>query len=460
MIYKSVLLSKWIFFSLYWISIIIQVIAVSNIFYESKAGTIIPFNWNNTNSIPWITFGLYLFIVLLLQFLFLIMYARAAIHAPGMLEIYPNVQQTNYSNLYTTYDFQKLVSLTLSLAEKANIAVDRIFVTPTTIPNAFTFSLPFVGSIVVINTNILEIGTENEVRAVIAHELGHVAYHDSLIKLISSSPTQFFHLIYLYIYALLVLGIANSLLIDANITTAFYRLLLLGFVYIVISFLKDLSNLLIEKSFRDAEVLCDYHAAVLTSPEITINMLLKLGNRVEVIQNLYNEFLWLAKRSHPQTTSLSSEEFTRLISQVPSSGINAYDQNLSAAAPILFVISRLQELKKNYYVSLSDSEIQDLALKSAQKLFYEWQTRIGAASDELPANTTIINWEYADVDHSGYLDREEIRNLVLELKKNPHAMLFRNEESKVSLFLDHPNIRKRILFVYDTFLATPANGDY
>ena len=408
MAYKSILISKWVFFSLYWISIIIQIIIVSNIFFESKTGTIIPFNWNNTNNIQWVTIGIYLCIVLLLQFIFLIIYARSTINTPGMIEIYPNITQSEYSSLYTKYNVQKLVSLTLDLAKNANIKVDRIFITPTTIPNAFTFSLPFMGSIVVVNTNILDIGNENEVRAVIAHELGHIVYHDSLIKLISNSPMQFFHVVYLYIYALLILGIANSLLIDINIETAFYRLLLLGFVYIVISFLKDLSNLLIEKSFRDAEILCDYHAALLTSPEITINMLLKLGNRVEVIQNLYNEFLWLAKRTNPQLTTLSKEEFIRLIGQIPND-INANDQNLSAAAPILFIISRLQELKKNYYVPLSDSEIQDLALKSAKKLFYEWQTYIEPANDRLNQDSNIINWEQADIDHTGYLERDEIK---------------------------------------------------
>ena len=104
--------------------------------------------------------------------------------------------------------------------------------------------------------------------------------------------------------------------------------------------------------------------------------------------------------------------------------INANDQNLSAAAPILFIISRLQELKKNYYVPLSDSEIQDLALKSAKKLFYEWQTYIEPANDRLNQDSNIINWEHADIDHSGYLDRDEIKHLIIELKEDPKTMLF------------------------------------
>ena len=94
MAYKSILISKWVFFSLYWISIIIQIIIVSNIFFESKTGTIIPFNWNNTNNIQWVTIGIYLCIVLLLQFIFLIIYARSTINTPGMIEIYPNITQS------------------------------------------------------------------------------------------------------------------------------------------------------------------------------------------------------------------------------------------------------------------------------------------------------------------------------------------------------------------------------
>lgn len=123
----------------------------------------------------------------------------------GMVELYPKFNSsTKWKCQYSRDD---LIKWTKELAEKSGVSVDKVFIMRSPLPNAFTFSLPLIGTVIVVHTNLLDVLGQSEVMSVIAHEIGHVKNADSLISIIVRMPAIFVDLIYLYVYVRLGIGV-------------------------------------------------------------------------------------------------------------------------------------------------------------------------------------------------------------------------------------------------------------
>lgn len=445
--YLKIHLRKWFYFFLFWIWGGIQVLIISNLRYDPSS--IVPFTWKVPFTFAWLPIFLYLIIVVVLQFLLLFGYAMYMIRNNNLfVELYPQVESVTYlGGLSSTVTPDFIQGAIQQLANKAGVKVSRAIVAKNKVPNAFTFSVPIMGSFLVFHSNLIEICDQTETEAVIAHELAHIKNRDGLIQIIGGAPKISLHVIYVYIYALFGLSIATPLLLNFDLITAGVRSLFLLMTFAIVSFLNNVATIILNRSSKEAEMLADLFASSLTSPEAVINLLVKLGTRVEVIHSLRRELLWLINIEDPKADQLDGATLGRLILELPNN-VSPYDGELELLAPYLFVASKLHDLQKYYQVELSDIQISQLAINAAHNLHEQRKRQVKEGQEQ---KSIIVDWRMSDVDQSGHLDISEIRMLVKDLRK-PDRTLFKNSESVSDLSLDHPNIRARILSISRHFL--------
>ncbi len=67
------------------------------------------------------------------------------------------------------------------LAYKANLPMPKLYIIPDAMPNAFATGRDHEHAVVAVTEGLLELLTDEEVEAVIAHELSHIKHYDMLI---------------------------------------------------------------------------------------------------------------------------------------------------------------------------------------------------------------------------------------------------------------------------------------
>jgi len=73
------------------------------------------------------------------------------------------------------------------LVNKANLPMPKLYIIPEQQPNAFATGRDYEHAVVAVTEGLLELLTEEEVEAVIAHELSHIKHYDMLIGTITAS---------------------------------------------------------------------------------------------------------------------------------------------------------------------------------------------------------------------------------------------------------------------------------
>lgn len=259
-------------------------------------------------------------------------------------------------------------------------------------------------------------------------------------------PSTFVDLIYLYIYIRLALGIANSLAIG-NFYDAGFRLISLGAFFVLSKFLASVSKYFMQKGSRAAELLGDYHAASVLGHEATINALIRLGQRVEAITVLFEEINWLESLNPERSGSLSRAELLRMITQYPLDGID--EVNAREVAPNLFLTTRLKHMRTVYGVEFSNDQIQT-AVRPAVSSLLEKRKEVKQLSQQ-SKETETIDWRIVDYDKDTRLSKKELNDLLKILRENPRKMLF-DQEVGINLHtMDHPDFRRRVLFIAEEF---------
>jgi Zn-dependent protease with chaperone function len=344
------------------------------------------------------------------------------------------------------YSRNRIVEWTRSLAEKSRVNVEKIYLMESPLPNAFTFSLPFIGSVVVVHSNTLEVLNAEEVQAIIAHELGHIKNRDSIVNIFTRMPSFFVDLIYIYVYIRLVLAILTSALIG-DFYLAGIRVVALVAFFLLSRIFAALSRYFMQKGSRAAELLGDYHAASVLGHEATINALIRLGQRVEAITALFEEINWLESLNPERTGSITRGELLRIITQFPLDGID--EVNAREIAPNLFLSTRLKHMRKIYGVELSDEQIQKAVQPAVASLH---EKRVEGKNESQPLKMTqTIDWRMFDYNEDRRLSDEELRGLLKQLRENPQKMLFDQEVGLTFHTMDHPDFRRRILFIAEEF---------
>jgi len=73
------------------------------------------------------------------------------------------------------------------LVAKANLPMPSLYIIPDNVPNAFATGRDYEHAVVAVTEGLLELLDEEEVEAVIAHELSHVKHYDMLVGTITAT---------------------------------------------------------------------------------------------------------------------------------------------------------------------------------------------------------------------------------------------------------------------------------
>ena len=432
---------KWMAIYAFLIMDIVQILFVS-ILTVSHPIFVLGFDFSHSN--PIISASLFITIGLM-QITMLYFTASQMLRQRDLVILYPKYNED--TEWLSRYSRDELVKWTHDLAKRSKVKVNKIFLMNSPLPNAFTFSLPFLGSVVVVHSNTLEVLSEEEVKAIITHELGHIANRDSIVQIFTRMPSFFIDIIYLYIYILLAVSISSAILLDGDPILAGIRLAVLAGFFLLSRLLTTISRLFMQKASRAAELMSDYHAASILGYEATINALIRLGQRVEAITVLIEEIRWLESLNPERAGPITNAELMRIITHYPLDGID--EVNARQVAPGVFLSTRLKHLREVYGLQLSDDQIEtavDAAVPELQK----------KRDDAKPISKTTkelrrVDWRDVDYNDDKRLSSEELIDLLKKLRDNPNKMLFDREVGANLLTLDHPDFRRRVLFIAEEF---------
>ncbi|MFW9995735.1 MAG: M48 family metallopeptidase [Candidatus Odinarchaeota archaeon] len=394
-------------------------------------------------------------IVLTVIFQIVLLYLQVLLmfRQPGLVEIYPeNQMPDSFLNPVSPaghYNTTKIVRMVKNVCQKSQTSVERIYLTITPIPNAFTLSLPGIGSIINIHTNIIDVLTDSELEAVIAHEIGHIRGHDSVLKLIIKSPSIYLNLSFMYLYLVIIAGILESSVINQDLTATITRIIIFAVVYAITRLFTLITAFTLFKGDRAVEMLADLHAAHITSPMVTINTLIRIGQRAEVIKVLLENF---QKMELLQRKSLAEEDKARLLNFISLYPLREVDERKARIlAPFIYLMGQFRILRNIYHAPLTDQDIINLSAQSVESL-----KRSGVIMSDVSKIKQLSkmtrDWREFDVDQNEFLDAQELHNFIVMLKTNPNKFLFESETEENFLIQEHPDIRNRILNVYDHFM--------
>lgn len=353
-------------------------------------------------------------------------------------QIFPVPEKDQPSIVYPSHlSEEMLVDTTLELAQKMEVEVAGIFVGEDPVPNAFTTFALGSGNSVFINSNLLMILDEQSVRAVIAHELGHIKNKDVLYQIGVIVPQQFVRLWVL----LLVVQAFGVALLSGGVFTFFTRMLLVFGVFMFLGVCETIMSKVGNWYAQTKEKMADAYAVQYTSIEGMINGFLQLNDRSHTLKafiaalkkedkELDNTILQEALRIFPtgvKTQEEIEEKVTRIYAQAHMQllftrlRIEAEDETKQTW--IRNMISHQKEAKK-------DPEAKKETVKKESKQPFVWRD---------------FDW-----NHDGVLDGKEIQALVQVLRDEPTAMSDKEEKEGA-----HPPIRERILFLADLMEGAP-----
>ncbi|MDK2383623.1 MAG: M48 family metalloprotease [Candidatus Korarchaeota archaeon] len=86
-----------------------------------------------------------------------------------------------------------LYSMARMLAERSGLKrMPQVFIAPTEVPNAFAFGSPIFGYGVAVTEGLLRILDEEEIEAVLGHEIGHIKHGDMHVMMIATALPAIF----------------------------------------------------------------------------------------------------------------------------------------------------------------------------------------------------------------------------------------------------------------------------
>jgi Zn-dependent protease with chaperone function len=354
---------------------------------------------------------------------------------------------------------REIVDTVRELARELGVGrIDRVQLIDRPDPNAFTASWPGVGSFVAIHSNVLELLPRACIRAVLAHEVGHVRRRDSIAALVTHLPASGAR----FLLAWAGIPLLQGLLGAADLAEFVRRLAGCGVALVA----WQAASRVVARSHggasQRAELVADAYAALACGWTTHLNALLLIADRVEALSAVA-----AALRDLPERIGQRPEPRTLLavLNLLPRGGIDR--KAAIEAAPRLFVKERLLALRAGLGLPLDDANIDDLAARAAEtfreKLAMEKENeaaerRAEGKPEPVPseeqgqaAPSDDAHWRRFDVDNSGHLDVAEARVMVESLRGEPNRMCFRDPLEGVDRLTTHPPMRARILSVADVF---------
>ncbi len=94
----------------------------------------------------------------------------------------------------------RLYSMVERLSQKSGLKMPRVMVANIPVPNAFAYGSPIAGTRVAVTSELLKTLEEEEVEAVIGHELGHLKHRDVQVMMFVSILPAIFYFIYISMF--------------------------------------------------------------------------------------------------------------------------------------------------------------------------------------------------------------------------------------------------------------------
>jgi heat shock protein HtpX len=85
------------------------------------------------------------------------------------------------------YSARGLYDIVERLSKKANLPMPALYIIPDQVPNAFATGRDYNHAVVAVTEGLLELLDEDEVEAVVAHELSHIKHYDMLIGTVAAT---------------------------------------------------------------------------------------------------------------------------------------------------------------------------------------------------------------------------------------------------------------------------------
>jgi heat shock protein HtpX len=163
----------------------------------------------------------------------------------------------------------------------ADVPVPRLAVMPTDVPNAFSAGRNAKNAIVVVTRGLVDRLDEEEIEAVLAHELAHITNRDAIVMTISAAPAL--------LGRKLLWGFVSLPATSPSIAGKIgFTLLLLYLLPVVLTawMVYAFATLLVTSISRYREFVADRGAALLTgAPEQLMSALQKMADQVPLIPN-------------------------------------------------------------------------------------------------------------------------------------------------------------------------------
>ncbi len=374
----------------------------------------------------------------------------------GMIEVYPS--DKSESRRFGGYTAPQLVQLVHQLIHDMDTGkVRQIVISDRPEPNAFTAHVVGYGNVVVLHSNLLEVLPPEGVKAVVAHEVGHIRRRDSIRYLVTSLPRTFLAFIWLTLLWKIGVGIVgfegDLWLLARRMVFLFAMLGLTGWLF---QNLTRVANLAAQQS----EHLADAYAAQACGWLTMLNAMLLLGDRIEALYVLMNT---LKQQPHLKDWPMDQHTLSKVFKRFPARELD--EAKARKLANRLYIESQLAELKDSLLVPFSDEQIIALAAQADQALRQKnarerqsdaelRQAYEAEQAAERDAEQQLIEWRKYDADRSGHLDAQEFRTLARRLREQPHRMLYRMFLEPTARWQRHPTMRDRLLYLYNAFEQT------
>ncbi|MFV2014452.1 MAG: M48 family metallopeptidase, partial [Candidatus Heimdallarchaeota archaeon] len=350
-------------------------------------------------------------------------------------------------NLSLLYAIGTLVN---QLIDESGIkSIKKVFMSDQDIPNAFTLRvlpIPFIGQDwIIINKNLVEILKPQEVKAVIAHEVGHAARYDSWLNTFISVPKW----IIIFGWSIVFFRMMFIIFSEGLAGFSIFRLFAIFIFFVLIRLSLIIVQSLSDMFRRNSELLADHYGAELVGSEILVNALIKIARRAEVVNTIHKDLKWLIQ----QTDQIHPTMYLKnIINSIPTFELGT--EKVRKEVIENYVSYKLQDTFRGLQIPISTSDLNTMVEEACNNLNNVIVNQELLKSKETPFS--IFDWEKIDLNQNGYLEKNEISLLVDKLKQTKLVKYDPKTVDNIGIVIEspsHPHINQRIIFLNDSIIS-------
>ncbi|OLS25748.1 MAG: hypothetical protein HeimC3_13270 [Candidatus Heimdallarchaeota archaeon LC_3] len=459
-VYRSAYVGKtriWVFFVVFLLLNGLFLLFFAMIRFDDAQSADIPiyflpfdiFTWG------WIIIGIILqFLIIYLGFIF-------KFFREPKYEIYPNDKSTE-KTVYHYFSIEQLIAFLDAISttlDKKPIKYHKVYVLKNPVSKMFSFSL-FRRKYLVLDPALLQIAQTQELRAFLVQNMLLVSTRLSVIRMVHSQAQYLWFVILIPIGYRFLREIFLYLIDLSRLDPNYFLATLFIFVAIIFTviILRPIHLRVLRFSSSRVVFLTDILSADVVGKRAMINMLVKQGQRWEIISVLVEEFRWLEQLEKGTLYSYEEYRLLELVQKFPLDQLNT--ELAKRMAPYIYMREKLRNLK-NYYetdileieftIQKAQEKLQEkrkLYIEDIRKKYEKKQIERIPNDARLAFQTGIADWTQMDVNHDSILSEKEIELLIDSVskkkKKKDRKKLFAYEGQSS----DFSGVEARILNIF------------